>query len=235
MSEHWAARERRTNRLARHLAGHLLARGKPTAQQIYGLSKLAWITRSDEGEAASYIRRTKIPALGDALGEDFSSKSLEQVANKVAETLDDSSVKDLVLSHSGFTNFYNAYRKSVFSWIEDNHSKLLPMYKLAFYSKSQNTRLKLIKAITELPDIPKANHPDQLMKPEYFLTPVFFMLDPEIRFPIINRNKGVQNLLKASKVVGSDLVSQYKALVKLYGTGGIKDAADLDQVGHYMA
>jgi hypothetical protein len=69
------------------------------------------------------------------------------------------------------------------------------------------------------------------MKTEYFLTPVFFMLDPEIRFPIINGNKSVQNLLNELEVADSDLQSQYIAMVKLYGHGGILDAADLDQVG----
>jgi hypothetical protein len=57
------------------------------------------------------------------------------------------------------------------------------------------------------------------------------MLDKEIKFPLINGNKGVKNLLKALEVQGDDLLKQYTSMVKLYGTGGIEDAADLDQVG----
>jgi len=61
------------------------------------------------------------------------------------------------------------------------------------------------------------------------------MLDPELRFPLINGNKGVQNLLKKLKVAGSDLVSQYRAMTQLYGIGGIRDAADLDQIGNDLS
>jgi hypothetical protein len=231
MSVDWAERQRHTNRLARRLAGHLFARNKITARQLYGLSKIAWITNSYEGEAAAYVVSTKIPALGDVLGHDFSNKPLNQIANEIAEQLGDVTLNDLVIGHSGFTNFYKAYRNSVFTWIEDNLSTLVPLYKAAYNSNNENARLKIVKAITEMPGIPKANHPEHLMKPEYFLTPAFFMLDPEIRFPLINGNEWVQNLLNALKVSDSDLVSQYKAMVALYGKGGIVDAADLDQVG----
>lgn len=69
------------------------------------------------------------------------------------------------------------------------------------------------------------------MRPEYFLTPAFFILDPEIKFPLINGNSGVKTLLDALNVKDSGLVEQYRAMVGLYGIGGIVDAADLDQVG----
>jgi len=231
MSEDWAERQRQTNRLARRLYGHLLVRSEVTARQLYGLSKLAWITNSYKGDTAAYIDSTKIPALGDVLGADLSNNSLNQVANRIAEQLGDATLIDLVIDHSGFTNFYKAYRNSVFTWVEDNLSTLVQLYKAAYDSKSEKARLKIVEAITELPGIPKANHPEQLMKPEYFLTPAFFMLDPEIRFPLINGNKWVQNLLNALNVSDSGLVSQYRAMVALYGKGGIVDAADLDQVG----
>jgi len=153
MSEGWAERQRRTNNLARNLAGYLFTRSEVTARQIYGLSKLAWITNSYEGEAAAYISSTKIPALGDVLGKDFSNKSLDQVAKIINEELGDDSLIEVVNSHSGFTNFYKAYRNSVFSWIEDNHSELLPLYKAAFNSKNEQSRIKIIEAITKLPGI----------------------------------------------------------------------------------
>jgi len=156
---------------------------------------------------------------------------LNEIANIIAEQLGDVTLTDLVIGHSGFTNFYKAYRNSVFTWVKDNLSTLVPLYKAAYNSKNEKTRLIIVEAITKLPGIPKANHPEQLMKPECFLTPAFFMLDPEIRFPLINGNEWVQNLLNALKVSDSDLVSQYRAMVALYGKGGIVDAADLDQVG----
>lgn len=149
MSVDWAERQRHTNRLARRLAGHLFARSKITARQLYGLSKIAWITNSYEGDAAAYVASTKIPALGDVLGTDFSNKPLNQIANEIAEQLGDITLNDLVIGHSGFTNFYKAYRNSVFTWIEDNLSTLVPLYKAAYNSNNEKARLKTVKAITE--------------------------------------------------------------------------------------
>jgi len=231
MSVDWAERQRHTNRLARALANYLFSQKTVTARQIYGLSKLAWITNSYEGDSAAYIASTKIPALGDVVGEDFSNSSLKQVAKVISRQYGNASLVDLVVGHSGFTNFYKAYRNSVLLWIEANIVKLVPLYRAAYAANSEEERLKIIKSMAGLPGIPKANHPEQLMRPEYFLTPAFFMLDPEIRFPLINGNEWVQNLLNTLEVANSGLVAQYRAMVALYGQGGILDAADLDQVG----
>jgi hypothetical protein len=231
MSVDWAERQRHTNRLVRRLAGYLFDRGKTGTRQIYGLSKLAWITDSYEGDAAAYIKSTKIPALGDIFKIDFSEHTLDEVAKIVAGKLKDDSVRGLILAHSGFTNFYKAYRNSVLEWIDEHHTKIVPLFKSAYIAESDTDRLRIVNGIAKLPGIPKANHPDQQMKPEYFLSPAFFMLDREIKFPLINGNKGVQNLLNVLKVADRALPSQYRAMVSLYGKGGIKDAADLDQVG----
>lgn len=231
MSVDWAERQRHTNRLVRRLSGYLFDSGMTGTRQIYGLSKLAWITNSYEGDAAAYIVSTKIPALGDIFNLDFSKHTLDEVAKIIAGKLKDDSVRGLILAHSGFTNFYKAYRNSVLEWIDEHHTKIVPLFKSAYIAKSDSDRLRIVNGIAKLSGIPKANHPDQQMKPEYFLSPAFFMLDREIKFPLINGNKGVQNLLNVLKVADSDLPSQYRAMVSLYGKGGIKDAADLDQVG----
>lgn len=238
MSIYWAERQRNTNRLARILANYLFSQSDQlTAKQLYGLSKLSWITDSYDGEKAGYIFSTKIPALADIVGSDFTNQSLEEVAEKVSKevvkkvsSIDEQSLCELIKGHSGFTNFYKAYRKSVFKWIEKNIDKLNILYKDAYSSKSDEDRLKIVDDLTKLPGIPKTNHSAQLMKPEYFLTPVFFMLDQDIKFPIINGSKHVRSLLKKLKVTDLKLTSQYRALIEMYGVGGIKDAADLDQL-----
>lgn len=231
MSVNWASRQRNTNYLARKISGYIFEQPEVTPAQLYGLSKLSWITNSYEGGNASYIRSTKIPALEDIFARDYKSLSLEEVSQDVAQILNDSSVAKMVQEHTGFTNFYKAYRNSSLSWVDDNFHTLLPMYKSAYDAKSNSDRKRLIQAIQKIPGIPKANHAEQLMKPEYFLTPTFFMLDREIKFPLINGNDGVKNLLKALEVQGNDLLKQYTSMVKLYSTGGIEDAADLDQIG----
>jgi len=232
MSVDWANRQRNTNYLARKIAGYVFKQAEVMPSQLYGLSKLSWITNSYEGENASYIASTKIPALEDIFDRDYKSLSLEQVSQDIALILKDPSVAKMVQEHTGFTNFYKAYRNSSLEWVKANFNTLLPMYKSAFVATSNKDRKSLIQEIQQTPGIPKANHAEQLMKAEYFLTPALFMLDKEIKFPLINGNKGVKNLLKALDVQGDDLLKQYISMVKLYGTGGIEDAADLDQVGN---
>lgn len=233
--EYWAKRERATNRLARAMAEHVLSKRSPTGDQLYALAKLAWITDGHEGEDAPYIKSTKIPALGELLGASYDrSTTLATVRKDAKAVTGNPSVARLINSETGFTNFYKPYRNSVREWVQEHRNKLLPLYRSAFNADSDLKRLQIAKAIASLPGIPKANHSDNLMKPEFFLTPVFFMLDPEIRFPIINGNKRVQSLLTKLGVHRLDIISQYRAMTSLYGKRGIRDAADLDQLGENL-
>lgn len=155
---------------------------------------------------------------------------LEHVAKDVSRTVGKKSILDLVRGHTGFTNLYSAYRNSVAIWVDDNFKALLPMYKAALLSRSHKDRIALIKKIEALPGIPKAGTSQAELPPENFLTPAFFMLDPDIRFPLINGRESIQRLLRALNVSDAGLESQYKALVRLYNSDGIDDAADLDQI-----
>lgn len=231
MGSSWAERQRRTNKLARLLAEHVLNNADVSPQQLLGFSRLAWITDSCEGPDAGYIRSTKIPALGIVLDVDYSDFGLDDVAADIATRLNDPSAKMLVEEHTGFTNFYKAYRNSVERWVEDNFDILLQLFRKAFAARTIEARLEVVRQMSKLDGIPKANHEEQRMRAEYFLAPAFFVLDPEIRFPIINGNKNVQALLKALKVTQASLENQFLSMVQLYGIGGIRDAADLDQVG----
>ncbi len=234
MSEIWAERQRNTNHLVRKLASYLFSQNSITAKQIYGLSKLSWITDSYDGDSAKYISSTKIPALSDIFGIALPKEDLAKTSKIISSKIDDPSAYQLLISHSGFTNFYKPYRNSVLTWIIENLDRLIPLYKTTYSLKTFNDRLNIAQTISEeFPGIPKNNHPTHLhlMKPEYFLTPTLFTLDPEIKFPIINGNRNVKNLLNKLKMAQSDLGSQCKAMMSLYGTGGIFDAADLDQIG----
>ncbi|WP_372168224.1 hypothetical protein [Xanthomonas axonopodis] len=230
--EFWARRQRDTNRLARIMGRHVLDRRSPTADHLYALSKLSWITDSYEGTNAAYVASTKIPALGELLGKDYGrNTTLESVAEDATNAVGGTEIAQVLLEHTGFTNFYKAYRNSVRGWLHEHHAKLLPLFRASLEATSDRDRLRLVDDLATLPGIPKANHPLQTMRPEYFLTPVFFMLDPQIKFPIINGNKSVRTLLTKLGVEGTDLASQYKAMVALYGQRGVEDAADLDQLG----
>lgn len=231
MSEYWARRQRRTNQLVRLIANHVFRQRSITPDQLYGLCKLTWITDSFSDEDAAYISSTKIPALGDAFGVDYAKGTLEDVAADVSNTLDLPEAEKLVLNHTGFTNFYKAYRNSAREWIDTNFDSILPLFETAYSLKTDQEGLELVQEIQRLPGLPKANHVKQLMQPQYLLTPVFFALDPRIRFPLINGNGGVKKLLSKLGVKRATLSKQYQSMIGLYGTGGIVDAADLDQVG----
>ena len=232
MSEYWAERQRRTNQLIRIIANHLFESPPVTPIQIYGICKLIWITANHSGAEASYIRSTKIPALSDIFSQDYSRFSLQEIASELAGVLNAPEAESLILSDTGFTNFYNAYRNTAREWIVQNLDEISPLFKSAVRLKSDDEGSQLAFAIDRLPSIAKANHDDKPMPAQYLLTPAFFALDQRLRFPLINGNSGVTNLLRVLDVKNQPLISQYHALIGLYGHGGINDAADLDQAGH---
>ncbi len=231
MSLEWAERQRRTNRLVRRLARHVFDQKIVGARQLFGLSKLTWITNSYASINAGYIASTKIPALGDVVGDDLTTRDLNQVACLVSQKLNDPDLHDLILGHSGFTNFYKPYRNSVQGWVEKNRKIILAIYMAAYEAKTDEDRLQIVRKIGTLTGIPKANHPSEKMRPEYFLTPILFSLDQDVRFPIINGNERVKTVLKILGQSRALFENQYKAMTGLYGYAGIQDAADLDQLG----
>lgn len=231
MSENWAERQRRTNHLVRVVADYLFKQRVVSPGQLYALCKLTWITSSYEGPESAYITSTKKPALGEIFQQDYSAETIDQVAADASTIVGSLSIKNLILSDTGFTNFYKAYRNTAREWIRRNFTLVLPLFKRAYGLGTDDEGLALVRSIKQLPGIPKANHEQQLMKPEYLLTPAFFALDRRLRFPLINGNEGVKNLLARLKVAEAPLDEKYQKMIGLYGKGGIGDAADLDQVG----
>jgi len=230
MSQVWANRQRRTNRLLRALVPGVL-RQSPDPQRLFGLCRLTWITAAYDEISATYVDRLKIPALGEVLEEDFSHLSIDQVATTVALQLNDPELEEAVRSHTGFTNFYRAYRNSARGWMEVNSKAVAKIFGRAFELKDDVEAAMLARDIAALPGIPKANHPEQLMRPEYLVTPVCFALDPRLRFPIINGAPRVSSLLRRVGATDDSIAAQVRALTGLIGRDGIEDAADLDQLG----
>ncbi|WP_457324509.1 hypothetical protein [Roseateles sp. P5_E11] len=231
MSLLWGNRQRRTNQLIRALAPGILQQAPPDSQRLFALCRLTWITAAYDEISETYVSRLKIPALGDALEEDFSHLSIDSVATAVARQLGDQQLAEVVRSHTGFTNFYRAYRNSARGWMEANVAAVAMIFRRAFALTDDVEAETLARDIAALPGIPKANHPEQLMRPEYLLTPVCFALDPRLRFPIINGAPRVRSLLRRVGVTDHSIANQVRALVALIGRDGIEDAADLDQLG----
>jgi hypothetical protein len=232
MSELWANRQRDTNRLVRLVAPFALSRRTTSPDQLYGLCKLTWITNNSLPVDAPYILSTKIPALGEVFEEDFSGLTLPQVAARIAAALKNPDAVEIVQRHTGFTNFYKAYRNAAREWVHQNARRLKPMFRQAFNLASDDEGVDLVGQIAKLEGIAKPNNSEIKMRPQYILTSTFFALDERLRFPMINGNDGVQRLLRAIGVAKAPLRVQYNSMIELYGQGGIVDAADLDQAGH---
>lgn len=162
---------------------------------------------------------------------DFSRLSIDPVAAVIARELDNPELAEIVKSDTGFTNFYKAYRNSALGWMEANDDAVRSIFSRAFVLKNDAEAEVLARDIAALPRIPKANHPEQLMRPEYLLTPVCFALDPRLRFPIINGAPRVKSLLRRIGVTDDAIAAKVRALVNLIGRDGIEDAADVDQLG----
>jgi hypothetical protein len=226
----WAERQRRTNALVRRVAAHIL-KADPDSNQLFGLCKLTWITNAYEGENPAYIRSTKIPALSDVAGIDLRQHALPIAASLVSAEFGDPELEPLILAHTGFTNFYKAYRNSARLWIDANRSELTEIFRQAQALSTDEQGERLARRIASLPRIPKANHPNQGMRPDFLITPVCFALDPRLRFPIINGAERVQVLLRQIGAVDSTATEKYRALISLIGRDGVKDAADIDQLG----
>jgi hypothetical protein len=229
MSENWAARERHTNRLVGAIADHLIAKRTLSAEQIYGLCRLTWITADGEGaDEAPYIKSTKLPALTDIFGPRLDTSSLPAAARNAAAMAGNPELAKLVRGHSGFTHFYAAYRKTVLGWIQANHNEVAAIVRAARRLDSDAAAEALARRIEALEGVPKANHPEQRMQPGHVLTPLAFCLDPRLRFPVINGRPGIQALLGSQRMRQAPLADKVRTMVGFIGKAGIRDAAALD-------
>jgi hypothetical protein len=229
MADNWSERERQTNRLVRSIAAWLIAQKNITADQLFGLIRLTWITAGHINKDA-YVESVKIPALGKIMGRAYSKMPLAKVARDVAEQIGVDGVEALVLRETGFTNIYNPYRNSSARWVRDNFQQIFPLVKLAHRMTSDAQGRSLAGKIEKLPAIEKPDQTTSAMHPASLLTPLMFSLDKRIRFPIINARKHVRNILIRRGADRGTLPQKYDAMIGLYGKGGIEDAADLDQV-----
>lgn len=227
MAQDWAERERRTNRLVRLIARRVLA-GRPTPMQLYQLCRLTWITKSYKSEDARYVTSLKLPALGGLLNRSYSD--VDEAAADGTRLLKSLEVQALIRAQTGFTNIYNPYRNSSLNWIEQNFDTLLPLFKDAYALRTDRQGSLLATKIERLPKVPAPGMSKGPMHAEYLLTPVFFALDQRLRFPIINGRTSVKKLLASQGVANATLEEKHDAMINLYGRGGIRDAADLDQV-----
>lgn len=229
----WGKRQLRTQKLVRLCTEYLLNK-KIDGNHIYGLCMLTWITNSYDAKQGSYIRSTKLPALSKIFNQDFLNyPDQKKVGYKISELTggEINEINKLINEGTGYTNFYKAFRKSSEKWVDDNIQVLKSLITKGFYMNDDEVAYDIAKTISSLPKIPKGNNAPGAMNPESLLSPLFFSLDYNLRFPLINGNKGVVKLLKQLKVHNEDLVLQLKTVMDLIGQGDIRNSIDIDRLG----
>ena len=107
-----------------------LSNKRLSATDIYDLCRLTWITSSNSG--TTYIKRVKLPALCRLFSIDGNSITLDQVAERVSVTANDTSLRRIITNNTGFTNIYNVYRKTAAEWIKDNEPTLRKLIRKAY-------------------------------------------------------------------------------------------------------
>jgi len=174
---------------------------------------------------------TKLPALETIFNGGYQLKDLGDVVRDIQEKTgaDRKVVNSLIMQHTGFTNFYNVYRNSSQQWIQGNIRPVKLMMADVFTLKSDSHGAEIAAKIERLDSI-RSPSGDRVMHQEYLLAPLFFCLDPRLRFPIINGSKDVVALLSEFGVQSGSLVEKFSALVSLLDQKGITDAADIDQI-----
>lgn len=206
MAASWKTRQKATRALISAIADDLLPRRNVTADQLYGLCKLTWITRDHLEEDSAYIWSTKLPALRDIFGEDLPAQDLSSAGSSIAERLQHPGAAKLVRAHTGITNFRNAYRNTSRNWLHQNQRAVLEIFRTARRLRSDADGSALAARIEALPGIPRTlGDRDASRKASGLLTPVVFALDPRFRFPMINGNSGINKLLRSKHVSGSSL------------------------------
>ena len=228
MSQIWADRQRRTQQLIRAIAPRVLDSPLDT-DGLLGLCQLTWITSSYVDSSTGYITSVKLPALGRVMKRDFSAMALDDVARDMGASARGSDLARLVSSHSGFTNFYNAYRNSAHGWMDANRKQVRDIFRRAYALRTDDEAYALARTIDRLDAIPKPRDTDVHMPAASLITPVCFALDPRLRFPIVNGRHNVRALLRQVGAGDQSLDAKVRALARLIGRGGIRDAADLDQ------
>lgn len=227
----WVERQRRTNRLVRLAARYLIQNDELTPKCILTLCHLTWITVADDDDNTSYIKSLKIPALKTIFqGKNYEELNLPQIAADIASR---TTVSDLdrqsIVQHTGFTNFRRPYRPSALQWIERHARLLRTLIVKAFDMSADDDGLSIVRRIAHLDRIPTPSA-TQHTACQNLLTPLFFALDPRLRFPIINGATRVREILTILGVQDESLPSKYQSLLQIYSYADIADAAELDQV-----
>ncbi len=228
MSEH-VDRERRTARLVRACYAHYVSPGNATAEQLYALCKLTWITKGganlDDG-LPDNTRTVVGPALRALTGASVTATSMRELPEQLKQARAAPEIVRLVAKPVGFVNFYTAFRKVARTWIAAHVRDVNRMVKLVVRASSDPEAREAYAMLDKLAPLPRRGGGG--MPAVALVSPMLACLDPRGRSPIINSRASVRERLQRLGLRHATVGEQFDGLVNLIGQAGIQDAFDLD-------
>jgi hypothetical protein len=224
--ETWVERERRTGRLVRACFATYVNARTPTADQLYAVCKLTWITKGGDDGLADNTSSVVAPALSTLVGIELSAGTPTVLSAELRSYDVDLVVARLAARPIGFTNFYRGFRNVAREWMRKNVAAVGQiMHGVAQATRDDDVRAAYAK-VARLPPLPRPRAGD--LPAFNLLTPALACLDPRGRAPIINSRKDVRRRLRMLGLANASLVEQYDGLRGLIGQAGLDDAFALD-------
>lgn len=221
----WDERERRTSKLIRACYATYVAAREPTAEQLYALCKLTWLSKGKGGDLTDNTAAVVAPAFSLLTGREFTATSRAELVQELVAIDAPELIVSLAAEPVGFVNYYTGFRNIAKVWLENHHGEVCPIVTAVIQAKRDADASEAYGMIDHLPPLPRPGAGDG--KPRSLLTPLLACLDQRGgRAPIINERKVW--LLKKLHLASASLRDQHDGLVNLINQVGIRDAFDLD-------
>jgi hypothetical protein len=229
----WYETEKRTAVLLKAI---LVSRalGTLSADDLWCLFRLTWITVNGQDVSPEYWKSLKLPALAQLFKQ--TPTILNDLPSSIHAMRLPKAVADAAVHETGIVNFRNVWRNSCRSWCRTNHHRLIGIMKeAAKLPTNDQLRFDLASQIDAL--LPSISSPSGArgVGAAAAVTPVVACLDPSMKFPIVNGRENVKTLLRRLGLANENLEEQVKGLVNLVGQFGIQDAFMLDALADDVA
>jgi len=221
----WLDRERRTARLVRAIYDTYRPRGgAASADLLYGLCKLTWITMARGVPSDDSTRAVAGPAFSSILGVELKADSTSELVEQLRDHGVAEEIIGLASQPIGITNYYAAYRNHASNWMVEHARPVWKIVEAVATASSDRVVSDAYAELASLPGVRRGSRDDG--HPANLLTPLLACLDPRRRAPIINGY--TTELLRLLDLASASTAAQHDHLVGLIGQAGIDDAFALD-------
>jgi hypothetical protein len=220
----WVAGEKRTAEFIQSLwrAANSEQRREPAFLSL--LMQCGWTNLGVQEKGREAIRRWRNRKIAEYLSGPYKfDKQLASALSKKMPRLKLKKALGLLKAHTGITHYYNAFRPATVQFVED-HAELLGFAFRQAASVASDIEKKIFRAAMIVEKLGAIDAAKRQISAFNGLTPVLACLDPQQRFPIMNRR--TRGLLR---VIGEKADAKgVVALYKLIGLYDVKNSFELD-------